>query len=511
MSKTNTTLRTLVAAGVLLLGTEIYQASRDALPDAHAEQVRATRDTRVMARPGERSRVVTRVDEGTTMTVLAQEGRWIKVRANGMTGWITRTSATSTRAARTPVTTDRRRRPFVEGRSARRGWSKSGPKDRIGADVTDDEEVLDEEGDDEPEARPVPAKKKAAPARNVRVARSEEFEDEGDEEEGDDRQSDEPAERTVVVRVEETALYSRPSSRARSVVVVEEGQKLVVVREQGDWMFVENADGDGGWIRSKEVGTSGYQYPKSIKRGGATIGYSSLASVFASDGTGELANYKLGSAAATLSVGGEWIYRYSDKYLLAADGRYTGTRATPGIRYVNMNGDAADIGFTNHEISIGARAGYNFHNDKGMVAYARAGYYYGKFGINNVDDFTKNLAYLPSELLTGITVGGSLDIPRWNDKLGFRAGIDALYPNGTRVQTQGLEDGAVSKVFAAWATAGATYQWKPNLTIEVMYRYAYAKTEWTGAATGSMRPTGATEAARKDVGHTAMIGVGKEF
>jgi len=219
----------------------------------------------------------------------------------------------------------------------------------------------------------------------------------------------------------------------------------------------------------------------------------------------------MGSAAASLSIGGEYIYRYSDTYLLAGDARYTGTRANPGIRYVNMAGDAADIAFTNHEISVGGRAGYNFNNAKGMVAYGRLGYYYGKFGINDVSNFEVNLAYLPSELLTGVTVGGSLDIPRWNDKLGFRLGVDALYPNGKRTQTQGLEDGAVSRVFAAWATAGATYQWKPNLAIEIGYRYAYAKTTWTGAADGSMRPHGATEAARKDIGHTGMIGVGKVF
>ena len=153
----------------------------------------------------------------------------------------------------------------------------------------------------------------------------------------------------------------------------------------------------------------------------------------------------------------------------------------------------------------------------GLVAVCRSdhdcrvGYYYGKFGIHDVSNFEVNLAYLPSELLQGITVGASLDIPHWSDKLGFRAAVDALYPNGKRTQTQGLEDGDASKVFAFWGTAGMTYQWKPNLAIEVGYRYSYAKTDWVGEAEASMRPHGATVAARKDVGHTAMLGVGKQF
>ncbi|HTM23154.1 MAG TPA: SH3 domain-containing protein [Kofleriaceae bacterium] len=509
MSKPSQSLFTLVAAGALLIATQI---------PVRAETVKATRPIRVMERPGEKSRVVTRLDEGDTMTVLSRDGRWIKVRANGMSGWITRSSVAATAAARTPAPVTPRRHAFVEGRKARRGFDNSGPGDRVGADATDggDEEVLDESDDgdaDEPEARPAPVKK-AAPVRNLRVARAEEIDDEGDDEgdrdDGEAKKEDQPAERTVIARADGD-LYSRPTSRARSAASVAEGQSLVVVKEQGDWLFVENSDGDSGWIRSSDVRSAGYVYPKAIKRAMAQLGYSSLGSLFASDGNGELANYKMGSAAASLSIGAEYIYRYSDKYLLAGDVRYIGTRGSPGIRYVNMAGDAADIGFTNHEISLGARGGYNFQNDKGMVAYGRLGYYYGKFGINDVSNFEVNLAYLPSELLTGITVGASLDIPHWSDKLGFRAGIDALYPNGKRVQTQGLEDGAVSKVFAAWASVGATYQWKPNLAIELGYRYAYAKTDWVGAADGSMRPTGSTVAARKDVGHTAMLGIGKQF
>ncbi len=515
MSKTRKIFFTLLAAGVLLLGTDILSKVTDTLPAAHAESVRTTKKTRVMARPGERSRVVTRVHSGTTLAVLSREGRWIKVRANGRTGWITRTSVEPTRQARSSVRKTRRR-PFVEGRSRRRGFSGSAPSDRVGADAAG-EEVIDEEviDDDPPKKVASRSKHKAKRSSKRRTARAEDAGDDdefiGDEDAPAEDEPAAPEQRTVVVSSDEADLMDKPSSRSDSVVAVEKGQKLTVLDQDGDWMLVENPDGDQGWIRSSDVAAASYTYPHMLKRGNAGLGYSSLSSAFASDGTGELANYKISTAAASLSVGGEILYKYSKQYMLSADARYTGTRASPGIRYVDAMGNAADIGFTQHEVSVGASAGYNLHDKYGAVIYARAGYYYSKLGIENVSDFTKNTAYLPSEILSGLTVGGRVDLPRVTPKIGVLVSVDALYPNGKREQTAGLEDGAVSDVFAAWALAHLTYQWKPNLAIEVIYRYSYAKTEWTGAATNSMRPTGATVAARKDVGHAAIIGLGKSF
>jgi len=516
MSKTRKTILTLLAAGVLLLGTDIVSTVTDTMPAAHAESVRTTKKTRVLARPGEKSRVVTRVRSGTTLAVLSREGRWIKVRANGRTGWITRTSVEPTRQARSSVRKTRRR-PFVEGRSRRRGFSGSAPADRVGADAAG-EEVIDEEViDEDAPKKKAPRKRTARRSSRHRSARAEDARDDDDDFVGDDDdapaedEADAPEQRTVVVSAEEADLMDQPSRRSDSVVAVEKGQKLTVLDKDGDWILVENPDGDQGWIRSSDVAAASYTYPHMLKRGNAGLGYASLSSAFASDGTGELANYKISTAAMSLSVGGELLYKYSKKYMLGADARYTGTRASPGIRYVDAMGNAADIGFTQHEVSVGASAGYNMHNKYGAVIYARAGYYYSKLGIENVSDFTKNTAYLPSEILSGITVGGRVELPRVTPKIGLFISVDALYPNGKREQTAGLEDGAVSDVFAAWGLAHLSYQWKPNLSIEAIYRYSYAKTEWTGAATNSMRPTGSTAAARKDVGHTAIIGLGKSF
>lgn len=512
MSKTRQTLLTVLAAGVLLLGADIYQSTSGELPVANAETVRTTRKTKVMARPGEKGRVLTRVNTGTKLTVLARKGRWLKVRANGRTGWITRTSAAASRSARKDVRRTRRR-AFVEGRSTRRGWSGSAPSDRVGADATDDEEILEEEVD-EPAPRKAKRSKRARKSKSRTAARDDDMDDMDEDDFEDDFEDDEPAERSpkvVKVSVVETELLSQPSGSGKNVAWAEKGQKLMVIETDGDWMLVESPDGDEGWVRSDDVSSAGFTYPKTLKRGSASLGYTSMGSLFASDGNQPLSNYKITTAAASLAVGGDYLYRYSDTYIIGVDARYIGTRASPGIRYVDADGNAADIGFLQHEIMVKAVAGYNMQNDSGTVAYGRLGYHYGQLTINNVGDFTQNLAYLPSEILQGITVGAALDMPRLREKIGARLVVDALYPSGKRTQTQGLEDGAVSSVFAAWVTGHVSYQWKENLTLDAIYRYSYAKTDWQGAAMGSMRPTGATTAARKDVGHNVMVGVGRNF
>lgn len=486
MSKTINKTLIVIAAGVLLLG--VWGTAQQ----ASAETMEATRDTRVMSRPGEKSRVVTRVDAGTSMRVLAKKGRWYKVKADGRTGWVKRTSVASTRAARKSVR-NTRRKPFVEGRSTRRGWSGSAPDDKVGADALEEEELIEEDFDDE----------------EVEVAARSDRSDRRDDD------LDEPVDRFVVAAAE-TDLMTKPSSSSDAVVMVEAGRELLVIRESrdGEWILVENEDGDAGWIRAGDVDDSSagaYRYAKTTKTAGARIGYASMGSVFASDGMGELANYNTASAAATISVGGQYIHKYSEQYLIRGDATYTGSRSSPGIRYVNEAGDAADIAFTMHEVDIGAAVGYNLKMDNGAVVYGRVGYHYGQFGVHSVDDFTVNLAYIPSEIIKGITVGAHVDVPRLNEKYAVRVGLDAIYPNGQIQQTVGLEDGELAKVTGAWGTAQVIYQWKPDMTLQGMYRYGMHKIEWTGQAEGSMRPHQATEAARKDVTHGLYVGVGKDF
>lgn len=471
---------------------------------ARAEEVKTTHTTKILKRPGEQAPVVVRVDAGRSMTVLATDGRWIKVRVNGRTGWVTRSQVASSASAR-GVQRNTRRRPFVDGRSVRRGWSGDAPEDRVGADATED----DEDEVDEPAPRARKVAKKPAPRARQRDDRDED--EDIEERDGDEAEADEaePAPRMVTVVAAETDLRAKPSRRGKAVTTVAKGDRLAIVGEDdsGEWLEVENQDGDAGWIRAKEVSSD--TRAQRVMRADARIGFASLGQAFRSDGTGNLANYKLGSSAIALAVAGGVDVKYKADYRLGLDLAYAGGKAQPGIRYTD-GAVSADIGFVTHDVDARAKIGYDWHKASGMVAWGRLGYHYGMFKVADVGDFTKNLAKLPSEILSGPTAGLALEIPRLTPKLGAIASADVLFP-GKRTQTKGLEDGAASKVIAVWASGVASYQWKSSVTLDAGYQLSYAKTRWAGAATGSMRGTAATAAARSDLAHTITVGLGKRF
>jgi hypothetical protein len=147
-----------------------------------------------------------------------------------------------------------------------------------------------------------------------------------------------------------------------------------------------------------------------------------------------------------------------------------------------------------------------------MAAYGRLGYHYNRVGIDDVEKFAVNLPKLPSEILSGITVGVMLDVPRFNPKFAFRISADYLI-SGERVQTLGLEDGLLSDSSGIWGAARVDYQWKPDMKITGQYNYSGLKTVWQGAAPVSMRDhtaaAGDPGAERSDVVHTLYLGLSR--
>ena len=71
------------------------------------------------------------------MTLLGEEGRWLKVRVQGRTGFVPRSKVDMPDNAE--IARNTRRRPFVDGRGTHRGFdSQRGPDDCVGADATGD-------------------------------------------------------------------------------------------------------------------------------------------------------------------------------------------------------------------------------------------------------------------------------------------------------------------------------------------------------------------------------------
>ncbi|HEY8146303.1 MAG TPA: SH3 domain-containing protein, partial [Kofleriaceae bacterium] len=303
---------------------------------ADAETVEARNAADVFATPGEQARVVTRVRAGKEMTVLQTKNRWLKVRVNGRTGWITRSNVTTVELSE-PAPRAKRRRPFVEGRSTRRGSRGKGPSDRIGADVTgDDDEV--EADDDEDDARLKRERKRARIKRKKAQAREADNEvldeddddalasgeeadddddgakadddDDGDDDEDKDKDDDEdkePEREYVVVKVASAKIYEEASTKSEPLDSASEGSKLFVVERDGKWIKVEDDNGNEGWVKASKVedggGDSGpgYKWEKFAKRARANLGYASLTQNFTSNGATD-PSYKLSSAAAVLAV-----------------------------------------------------------------------------------------------------------------------------------------------------------------------------------------------------------------
>ena len=318
----------------------------------------------------------------------------------------------------------------------------------------------------------------------------------------------------MVVRVARARLYELPSERSEPVERAAVGSELVVVDRSGRWMKVQNQRGVAGWIPDAAVERPRRPPPveKLAVRASAGVGYASIGQSFASSSDDPRGSYSLSSGAAVLGLGGELVHATTDRWRLAGDLAYRLTIAAPGIRYIDPEtGGGADIGFKRHQVDLGARAGYTLGGDMGMVAYGRIGFHYDNFRINDVSNFDRNLARLPSEVLTGVTVGALLDVPRLGRAWSARARLDALPLLASRQQTTGLEDGASSKAFAAWGGALVEYAWDDVYRLSAAYEYAYARTRWKGAAEGSMRPHMADSARRKDSAHQLFLGVGRSF
>lgn len=465
----------LFVVGLALVETSGYVLQAQT---AAAQDAKATRSTRLMSSPGEQAQVVTTVRSGATLSILETKGRWYRVRVNGRTGWITRSNVAVPQQARTPVRTTRRR-AFVEGRSTNRKRPRSAPSDRVGADAISDD--VDDGFDDD--------------------------NDDGFGDEDDDDEKTAPAPDTVVA-VSDTRIRKSPSNRAKSVARARSGDTLFVIERDDKWLKVENQDGEEGWIAAKYVDAGDYNYKKVGYRYYGGLGYSTISQAFSTPNDCDLCNYSLSSGAMAVSIGGDVIYDYDKDYLIAGDLNYTYTRANPGIRFVDADQNPADISFQMHRIDVGARAGYKLGKETGMAAYGRVGYHYNRFGIDDVENFTVNLPRIPSEILSGFTVGVLLDVPQFNPKFAFRLGADMLI-NGTRVQTRGLEDGLLSDSSAIWGHARVDYKWKPDMKITGQYYYSGLSTKWTGTNGDSLRDHAAAEAKRDDVVHAMFLGLSK--
>jgi len=491
---------------VLILGALAWSRPAD------AEKVKTNQTTKLYSRAGEQSPVILKLKSGQTMTVLAKDGRWLKVRVSGRTGWIPR-SKVDLPEDDDEIARNTRRRPFVDGRGTRRGFGgESGPDDRIGADATG------EGGDDAPrssgkvahndDARPA-RKSRGGDDDDARPARKSRGDDDDGDKGGDDGDDAKEATRPTAHVAKTTDIFNEPATGSDASFTAGPKTALYVVEEKGKWTFVENDEGDAGYVLTSKLdidAAAGGAHTRRIDLRGR-LGFAQVnQSVSTPGGTSPVPdNYSAGSSSIGIALGAEVLYPYQKRYWLGGELGYAFTTTLfGGIQNMNKT-----IGFSFHNFNLRALAGYDLDNKRGMIAFGRLGYHYDSFQVSSVTDFTQNTARIPNQIVQGPTIGAGLAIPRLTDSLGLQASLDLLVIGASLTQTKNLEDGTGPGAKAVYLGSALNYRWKPKIDIQGTLDLGYTSISFAGAAPAtSMRMhTGTGPSSGSDFNVTLAVGV----
>ncbi len=530
---------------------------------SHAEKVKTNQPTKLYARPGERAKVLLKVDEGKAMTVIAKEGRWLKVRVSGRTGFVAR--STVDMPGGDEIARNTRRRPFVDGRSVKRGFgSDEAPDDRVGADAVGegqedggDDDAGDEDADedaDEDVKKPVakvtkpttkptikpsaaavkPTPKAAAvkPKITTKPAADDDDEDplggdegdaDADEDAGDEDAGDEDAGEEVDTRKKvrvaaKTPVYSDPDAKSEQIYVAKAGEVLFPTGEKnGKYTEVENEEGDLGYVLSSSLDVQEKSAPPAIGGGRGSsqidmrvrLGVSFLSQALRTPGgvAGVPNNYNISTAAATLALGGGYYRPYKSKFVVGTELTYDYAKAIPGIKTPMDKTTSISL----HNLNVRGIFGIDFRRKSGMMLLGRVGLHYQSFQVAKAVNLAENTATLPSEIMIAPKLGVALAMPRLSNKLGLRFSLDAMLFTASYKQTKNLEDGKSPAAKGATVGAGLTYRWKPSMDIQATYDLMYTKATFGDKVDSSQRmhPEGGVQ--RTDVFHAVTAGIVKAF
>jgi SH3-like domain-containing protein len=504
---------------------------------SHAEKVRTNAKAKVYNRPGERGKIIVRVKEGQAMTVLAKEGRWVKVRVSGRTGFIPR-SYLDIPADDDEIARNTRRRPFVDGRSTKRSFGGSAPDDRIAADATEDrgedgegEEAEEEEGEEEEEAeKPEKQAKAKKPKKPEKPSPDEEEEEEiegSDEEEPTSEEEEEEVkdDRKRARVAEKTIAYSDPDKKSDKSFTATPKDMLFVESTKGKWTEVSVEEGDIGWIQSSKLemdddddGDGGSEGSKKrIIDTRARLGFRLISQSLSSAGGAAVwpDRYKIGSSSVAVSLGGMLLFPYKKDFLVGGAIDYDMAYAIPGISFdpdgANGPMPGSTTSFIMHNLRVRGVGGYNFRKKNGLVILAKLGVHYESFLVANNEDLTKNTARLPSEVIKGPGIGLGVAIPRLTDKIGLGVNFDAVLFGGSVTQTKNLEDGENPSVKRYTVSALVNYKYSSGFDLNFGYDLNYASLSFGAPIATSMRMHTGTGVARTDLNHTVSAGIAKAF
>jgi uncharacterized protein YraI len=507
---------------------------------AHAEKVKTNQPTKLYAGPGEQKKVLLKVKSGQNMTLLAQDGRWLKVRVQGRTGYVPRSKVDM--ADDGEIVRNTRRRPFVDGRSRKRGFGgEAGPEDRIGADAIgegqeDEGSAADDEEEDEPKKprkaakaseddeeddEPRPVKKSARDPDDEVSTEEEDDEEDVDEESGE---PEEEAEKRPTARVaKKVSVFEAADSESEEKFIVRPTDVLYPVGSKDDWTEVENEEGDIGWVRTEYLEMEDGSSPGGMRKRqielGARLGLMFIQQGMRTAGSQNLKvpdNYNIGTSSVTLSLGGAITMPFKKKYILGGEVTYDYSNTLFGGIFYDPDGADMPMPGVNtaiaiHNINVRGMAGYDLEKKSGMALFGRLGYRYQSFLVANYADPAKNPARIPQEVVKAPTLGVAFVMPRLTQKIGLQVALDTILLGGSIKQTRGLEDGSAPTLKAVVLGAAVNYKWKKKLDLQATYDLRYMAIDFGPPLPTSTRGHMGTNITRKDFFHMVTFGVARPF
>jgi Bacterial SH3 domain len=432
-----------------------------------ADPWRTTIDVVLRKKPGERQAAVTKLPAGTTVVIEKEEGRWLRVRAGKVVGYLTRTTVADAAPAPDAVVTP----PVASEPAAHPG----GPTNRWSEER----------------------------ARSTHAGTTGLF---------------------VAVSAPRASLLEAPHATAAKRGAVDRGTRLAVIDAASPgWIHVRDGGGRDAWIARAEVANS---LPGAIEepgiasaavapeleapvrragrlaiRAGAGVGYRSLGMDFTSNGSAGLANYLVSADAAAANLEADVAMKLA-RVRIGLDARTQVSTSAPGsgIEYLGPSRAGGKIPFTTFALDTGVRIALQ---RRIFELAARAGVHYDAFVAKDVE----NAGKLPREQLVGATLGGRLEIAPPASRVGVAIRVDALVI-GARDQTPGLEDGSASSAHAIWAGTTVRLALRRHWAVSIGYDFARATTAWTGM---SVRTPGVTAAHRVDQSQIVQVGLGAEL
>jgi hypothetical protein len=523
---------------------------------ARAEKVKTNQSTKLYAGPGEQKKVLLKVKSGQNMTLLAQDGRWLKVRVQGRTGYVPRSKVDM--ADDSEIARNTRRRPFVDGRSRKRGFGgEAGPDDRVGADALG--EGADEGGDEEEEEEEEEPPKKAAKKVATKSKASEDDEEDepkkpakkvaskskasDDEESADDEEDEEPKKKSseddeevaddeapieeeedkrATARVaKKVSVYEEADSESDEKFIARPTDVLYPVESKGKWTAVENEEGDYGWVETEflelEGGGGGGGLKKRKIELSARTGLMFIQQGLRSTNSPNLKvpdNYNITTSSVTLSLGGGIMMPFKKKFILGGEATYDYSNTLFGGVYYDPDGKdmpmpGVNTKLTLHNINVRGMAGYDMKKKSGMAFFGRLGYRYQSYLVAGYSDPVKNPGKIPQEIVKAPTLGVAMIMPILTNKIGIRVALDTILLGASITQTKGLEDGSAPTLKAATLGAGVNYRWKKSMDLQFTYDLRYMAIDFGPPLATSTRGHMGTNVNRTDFFHMITFGIAK--